>query len=241
MAISQTLDTLSTLVLSSPLGNSVASFVASLLIPPDVIQGLEFSTPDAIELGAYGSVNLNTRIPVGLTGGGGFEFLLSPKTGKGALYGDLGAGLSFGSTASGGSIGGNLGLVFNCATSQAYTGDFTTLTIPIGALPPKIRLHLVEGFARANFVAIQNSIPVAFGSVFYPVIGLAATVTPSSWSKSINIFFAPFSPHVFGVSFGLSASTSIGEGTSNWALTWSYYWQLLPGGISLYRLISRQE
>src|SRR6185437_7228452 len=228
MAISETLNSISTLVLSSPLGNSVASFVASLLIPPDVIQGLEFLTPDAIEIGGNVGVSLNTRIPIGLTGGGGVEFLLSPKTGKAAGYGYLGAGLSFGSTASGGSVGGTLGLVFNCPTSKDYLGNFVTLTIPMGALPPKIRLHLVQGFAPVDFVAFENAAPVAYGTLLYPILALVATVQPSIWDKSINIFYAPSTPHVFGASFGLSTSKTIGESTSNWALSWSYYWPLFP-------------
>jgi YD repeat-containing protein len=94
-AVSATLNSMSTFLLNSSLGNSVASFVASRLIPPDVIETLENATPDAIEIGAYGQANLNLRNPlIGATASAGFDLLVSPKTANAALYGYYGAGIT---------------------------------------------------------------------------------------------------------------------------------------------------
>ncbi len=226
-AISAALNSMSTILLNSPLGNGVASFVASQLIPPDVIQALQYVTPDAVEVGAYGQANLNLRNPfLGATASAGVELLVSPKTANAALYGYYGAGITLLQTSTSGGAGGNLGLVFNCPNSATYTENFVSITVPIGALPPTIRTRFFEGVAQIPTIVTAGDIPVGFGSMLLPVIGLASTITPSSWNKNITIFFSPSSPRVVGASIGLSTSTE--AATSNWSVTSSYYWQLAP-------------
>jgi RHS repeat-associated protein len=202
-ALSQTLNAISTFTLpsSSP---TASRFVASLFIPPSVWQDLASLTPDAIEFGVGVSATVNTRIPVGITAGGGAELLISPKTGNYALYTYVGGGVTFGSTATSIGGGGTAGLVFRCPRSDNYGGEFFTLTAPMAALPANVRTKLAGDWLIAGL-----------GQIF-------------SKNGSVNIFVSPVPPYAFGVSVGVSASYSVGSATSNWALSFSYYWQDYP-------------
>jgi RHS repeat-associated protein len=228
VAISMTLNSMSTLILNSPLGNSVASFVTSLFLPPYVKQGLENALPDAGEIGAYGQVTLNTRIPLGLTGFVGLDFLVSPKTGKTALYLDYGAGLSIGSTASGGGAGGTLGVVFNCPTSNDYQGNFLSLTVPLKALSEKIRYRITGLIFEKTSVTSISGIPVVYSNLFLAVLN-RVPVSGFGSGTSVTFFWSPDKQDEWGVQFGVSASWTLGAPTTNWAFTWSYYIQLAPG------------
>jgi len=202
-AIDTTLNSMSALILASPIGNSVGSFVTNLFIPSSVWQTILTKTPDAVEVGASVSATLNLRIPAGLTAGGGVELLVSPKTGNDALFTYVGGGLSFGSTATSIGGGGTAGLVFNCPSSSDYVGRFLTVTVPMAAIPANIRTALAGDGLGIGF----------------------------SENGSLSFFLSPVYPYAFGVSLGLgSAAYSVGPSTSNWSLTGSYYWQDYPDG-----------
>jgi RHS repeat-associated protein len=222
-ALDMTLNAISTIQLP---GGSVGSFVASLFIPSWVLQGIANSTPDAVALGASGQVSVNTGVPVGVTGFGGFEFLGSPKTGKTALYSDFGAGLSFGSTATSGGLGGYVGLVFNCPSSADYTGNFVNVTIPIGALSSQTRTTIETQLLQVNIAAIVGGVPVGYASLLAEITNIS--VTEISSNTAITFFWSPDKPDEVGWSVGASTSGSLGASTSNWALTASYYYQLAP-------------
>ena len=163
MAIDSTLNSMAVTLLSSPAGNSVGSFLVSQFVPPYVWQGLQFGTPDAAEIGASLGVNLNTRMPFGITGGTGAEFLLSPKTGNSAIYTYLSLGGSWGATASSAGISGSAGLVFNMPNgSYDYCGPFLTFTMPMAWLSPSIRNAVAGDWRTAPFSGIGATIPAPY-------------------------------------------------------------------------------
>jgi len=222
-ALDMTLNAMSNIQLP---GGSVSSFLASQLIPSWVLQGIANSTPDAVAIGASGQVSLNTTIPVGLTGSGGFEFLGSPKTGKTALYSDFGAGLSLWSTASSGGLAGYLGLVFNCPNSAFYTGDFLNITVPFSALSSQLFTTIETQLLQVNVAAIAGGVPTSYASLLAEITSVSTKELSSS--AAITFFWSPDKQDEIGWSVGASTSGSLGNSTSNWAITGSYYYQLAP-------------
>ena len=229
LAIDLTLNAISTLQLP---GGSVSSFVASQLIPSDVLQGLAQYTPDAALAAASGQVNLNLNNPFfGATGSAGFELLGSLKTGRAALYADAGVGLALGGTASGGGASGMVGLVFNCPNSLDYTQNFVSVTVPLGALASGTLARIETEITQVSITSFAGGIPVAYVSVISELSSISAAGI--SADKAITIFYAPFKnpdgSRPFGVSLGAGASFSLGPQPSSWAVgSWSYYWQLAP-------------
>jgi len=226
-AVQNALSAISTTLLNSPLGSGVASFVASQFIPSWVLQGLTDSTPDAVAVGVSGQVSLNTAVPLGLTGFGGFEFLGSPKTGKTAVYSDYGAGLSFGTTASSGGFGGSVGLVFNSPQSGDYNGNFTNVSVPIKALSSDLRARIQTQLSQVNITALFGGVPIAYVSLFQVVANIS--VAELSSGAAITFFWSPDKHDEIGWSLGVSTSGSLGASTSNLAFSSSYYEQLAPG------------
>jgi len=240
LAISATLDSISGLILNSPLGSAVASFVASLFIPKDCIECFLNKPPDAVEVGAYGQVTLNLRNPIiGATGYGGLEYLHSLHNGNWAIYGYIGAGLTFGNTTSGGGLGGNVGLVWNTPASDVYEGPFEDLSLPAGALG-KATLRIQALLASVQpVVVLAGGIPVGIADLIQPLL-YVNVVQRFSADKSLTVFWTPKwapgvaarGPHSCGVNYGASVTTAIGSAapqSSGWAFTVSQYWQIYPG------------
>jgi len=226
MAVDMTLNAMSTIQLP---GGSVGSFIASQLIPSDVLQDILSYTPDAVEVGGYVSATVNLRNPViGFTAGAGAEFLYSPKTSNWALYtyvSPIGLG---GNTAT--SLGGGVtaGLVFKAPHSSDYEGQFYTLTVPMAALPSNVRQKIVGDFAVAPFQGIGAVIPAPYTSLWAAIgYGLGNVF---STNGAVSFFVSPTGTHALGVSLGLGNSASVGAGTSSWSVAWSYYWQDAPSG-----------
>jgi hypothetical protein len=161
-----------------------------------------------------------------LTGSGGFEFLGSPKTGGTALYSDFGAGLSFLSTASSGGLTGYVGLVFNCPSSAYYTGNFLNVTIPIRALSSQLFTTISTQLLQVNVAAIAGGVPAGYASLLAEISSIS--VKELSSSAAITFFWSPDKQDEVGWSVGASTSGSLGNSTSNWAVTASYYYQLAP-------------
>jgi hypothetical protein len=227
MAIDSTLNSMAVTLLSSPAGNSVGSFLVSQFVPPYVWQGLQFGTPDAAEIGASLGVNLNTRMPFGITGGTGAEFLLSPKTGNSAIYTYLSLGGSWGATASSAGISGSAGLVFNMPNgSYDYCGPFLTFTMPMAWLSPSIRNAVAGDWRTAPFSGIGATIPAPYTSALAALRYAAGSAFSSS--GSINVFYAPGSPHTFGLSLGIGSSWSEQSATTNLSGAFSEYYQEAP-------------
>jgi RHS repeat-associated protein len=229
-AVDATLNAISNIQLP---GGSVNSFVATQLIPSDVLQGLAQLTPDAALAAASGQVNLNLNNPfAGATGYAGFELLGSLKTGRGALYGDVGAGLALGGTASGGGASGMVGLVFNCPNSADYTQNFVSVTVPLGALASGTIARIETELVQVSVVGFAAGVPTAYISIISELSSISVSGTFSA-DKAITVFYAPFKnpdgSRPFGFSLGAGASLSVGPQQSSWATgSWSYYWQLLP-------------
>lgn len=238
-AISSTLDSISGLILNSPLGSSIASFVASLFIPKDCLECLLNKPPDALEVGVYGQVTLNLRNPVlGATGYGGFEYLHSFHNSNSALYGYIGAGVTFGNTTSGGGVGGNVGVVWNTPSSDAYEGPFEDLSIPAGGLgKATLRVQALLASVQPGLL-LAGGIPVAYANLITPLLNINV-LQKFSADKSVTVFWTPqwapgtsaSGPHSCGANYGGSVSTAIGSAapqSSGWAFTVSNYWQLWP-------------
>jgi RHS repeat-associated protein len=229
-ALDATLNAISNIQLP---GGSVSSFVATQLIPSDVLQGLAQGTPDAALAAASGQVNLNLNNPfAGATGYAGFELLGSLKTGRGALYGDVGAGLALGGTASGGSASGMVGLVFNCPNSADYTQNFVSVTVPLGALASGTIAKIETELVQVSVAGFGAGVPTAYISIISELSSISVSGTFSA-DKAVTVFYAPFKnpdgSRPFGFSLGSGASLSLGPQQSSWAVgSWSYYWQLLP-------------
>jgi RHS repeat-associated protein len=233
LGVSNVLSAMSTTLLNSPLGSSVGSFVASLLIPSDVLQALQNRLPNAVELGVNGQLSLNTRVPFGLNGSGGFELIGSLRTGNAALYSYVGAGISIGSTSSGGGVAGTFGLVWNCPSSYAYTQGFETITVPLSTLSQAIRTEIQTEITQVSFAAFLGDIPVGYATLLSAVSTSAVTGGLSA-DTAVNIFWGTGSSEVLGVSIGVSASGQSEGGpskTSFWNVSGalSEYWQLWPG------------
>ena len=79
------------------------------------------------------------ELPLGLQGGGGIEALYSIRTGRYAIYGFIGGGVTIGINTGSAGVQGTLGYVFGTPDSQSYTQLFTTLSVPYLALPPDLR------------------------------------------------------------------------------------------------------
>jgi RHS repeat-associated protein len=227
-AIDSTLNAIS--AISLPGGGSASQFVASLLLPSDILQSVLSLTPDAIEVGANVSATVNLRNPVvGFTAGGGAEFLYSPKTSKWALYTYVSpVGLTAGSTSTSLGVGGTAGLVFRAPDSSEYEGQFYTITVPMAALPSNVRTKIAGDWSTAPFQGIGAVIPPQYTSLLAAIsYGLGNAFSNNG---SVSFFISPTGKHCFGLSLGLGKSGSVGAGTSNWSVAWSYYWQDAPSG-----------
>jgi hypothetical protein len=211
-------------------GGSASHFVASLLIPSDILQSLLSLTPDAVEVGANVSATVNLRNPViGYTAGGGAEFLYSPKTSNWGLYTYVSPiGLTVGNTSTSLGVGGTAGLVYRAPDSSEYEGQFYTVTVPMAALPSNIRTKIAGDWSTAPFQGIGAVLPPQYTSLLAAIrYGLGNAF---STNGAVTFFISPTGKHCFGFSLALGKSGSVGTGTSNWSVAWSYYWQDAPSG-----------
>jgi len=235
LAISSGLDAISSFILSSPLGSSALGWVASHLMPGGYFDALKTLKPDAGLVG--GSLSANVRIPkvpFGLTGGGGLELLVGTGTGKAALYGYYGGGLTFGATATSAGWSGYLGAVYNSPTSGSYTGNFVTLTIPIAVIQGVLRSKMETDWQLAEMSVASAIVYLPTEVVYIVVVQLQFVQVPLPTSNvSINLFSDPKNFGGGGITGSFGFSVAYGKSftknsSSNIALTWTYYWQLAP-------------
>ena len=234
VAISSALDSVSTAVLNSPLGASALGWVASHLLPGGFFDALQTLKPDAGLLG--GSISFNARIPkvpLGLTAGGGLEFLIGAGTGKIAAYGYYGGGITFGATATSVGWSGYAGAVYNAASSAGYTGNFVTVTVPIAVIQAKLRSKIQTDWqlAEMNVASTIVYLPQQVVWIIQTELQFVQVPLPTS-NFAINLFSDPKNASGditnslgFSVAYGKSFTSN---SSSNVALTWTYYWQLAP-------------
>jgi len=200
-------------------GHAIAS-----LIPQSVDQKLSSTVPDAVEFGGSVSGNLPIgKYPVGITGGGGIECLVSPKTFGAALYGYAGGGLSFGANTASAGVQGTFGFVFDTLTSQNYTKHFITLSLPYMALPTNVRTK-IDGFMASGFGATVGGSSQEF---IQEAQSLGVQFSGVVNKSSVNVFWDPLGGGSCGVTFSKGIA-STPNASSNFTATYSYYWQLLP-------------
>jgi RHS repeat-associated protein len=238
LAISSTLDSIATFALNSPLGSSVLGFVASHLMPPGYFDALKTLKPDAGLVG--GSISFNAKIPkvpFGVTAGGGLELLVGTGTGKTALYGYYGGGISFGATANSVGWSGYAGVVYNSPTSSGYLGNFITLSVPFAVIQGALRSKMQTDWQLAEMSVASAIVYLPNQVVWIVVTELQFVQVPLPTSNvSVNLFSDPGNRSViaggtlqgslgFSVAYGKSFTAN---STSNIALTWTYYWQLAP-------------
>jgi RHS repeat-associated protein len=224
------------------------------LIPASVKNGLTAaSAPDAVLFGVNGNVNIPVgKYPIGGTFVGGVELLISPRTLGTALYGYLGGGAVFGQNTESGGAQITAGFVFNTASSEKYTRDFLTLTLPYAKLPAPIRNKIdalmINGF-DAVATAIANNNPSLSAAEIEEARDLGIKITPlplplvstaieeardlgikitGALNKTTcNIFFSPHTGGAFGISFSYTyASTK--DASSNLGAAYTWYWQVAP-------------
>jgi hypothetical protein len=183
-------------------------------------------TVDAFEFGFSGSYNIPVgKSSIGIAPGGGFEFLISPRTGGCALYG-FGSGsvnVGGGQSKSGGG-GASFGVVFNTPKSQNYTQLFLRESIPYTSFPPALKTK-IDGF-------IANGVGLTLGSADPDIVAEAKSIGMVVGGvidrSTVNVFWDPTG----GGSWGMSFSYACGPpGTSAGvpSFSGSYYWQILPG------------
>ena len=119
----------------SPVVAPLVESAASMLIPQWVTNTILHSAADALIGGMSLMGNVPAEnLPVGVVGGFGIEGLWSPFTDNAAVYGYVGAGLSFGSSTESATLAGTVGAVWRTPSSKDYKGPFVTLSIPFASL-----------------------------------------------------------------------------------------------------------
>ena len=215
MAIDTTLNSMAVTLLSSPLGNSAASFLASQLIPPDVLAGLaNLKAPDAEVFGGNLAVNPVTTPAVSLAAFAGLEYLVGSGTSEHAWYSYWGGGVTVGGASKGVAITGYGGFVWNCPDAAAYTDVAYFLTVPLsafGRLVSQVQ-SLISGLGQGSPTGPSNPVTV-------------------SWSPQSN-----GSTRTFAVTTGVTASATAGTpATTSAPIAWA---SGLEGGAEGYTLLS---
>ena len=234
IAISSSLDAISSFVLNSPLGSSAIGWVATHLLPAGFFDSILGFAPDAGLVGGSISGNVGKKgIPAGLTFGGGFDLLVG-RTLNAALYGYLGGGLTIGATSKSASVEGHAGVVWNTPDSDAYTKWFFNVSFPVSVLPAKITSKLKQDFA---IVALASTIgtfdsPPEVKWILDQILSLGASFLTDG---AITFFTDPTSYPNGSSGFSFGIGKALVKGSTNIGITGSYFWQLWPGGTVPFR------
>jgi RHS repeat-associated protein len=202
------------------------------LIPASVKNGLTAaSAADAVLFGVNGNVNIPVgQYPIGGSFVGGVELLISPHTLGAALYGYLGGGFVFGNNTRSAGAQMTAGLVFNTPSSEKYTRDFLTLTLPYAKLPQPIR-NKVDALIINGINAIVATVVDSGSSISAAEIqeakDLGVNFVGALNKTTCNIFFSPHTGGAFGISFSYNY-VSTQDASSNVGASYTWYWQLAP-------------
>ena len=227
----------------SPVVAPLVESAASMLIPQWVTNTILHSAADALIGGMSLMGNVPAEnLPVGVVGGFGIEGLWSPFTDNAAVYGYVGAGLSFGSSTESATLAGTVGAVWRTPSSKDYEGPFVTLSIPFASLQQALQQKIEFEIARMSVEAVSAIISDGAGNVaFYQEIrstlmsisGVAKDDLENPSSLTANFFIGTGSP--FAVSLSLSSNIfQTNGGTSNVSITYSDYFQLWPHNYVLF-------
>ena len=221
----------------SPVVAPLVESAASMLIPQWVTNTILHSAADALigGISLMGNVPVED-LPVGVVGGFGIEGLWSPFTDNAAVYGYVGAGLSFGSSTESATLAGTVGAVWRTRSSKDYEGPFVTLSIPFASLQQALQRKIELEITTMSVEAVSAIISDGAGNVaFYQEIrttlmsisGVAKADLKNPSSLTANFFIGTGSPFSVGLSLSRNIFQTNG-GTSNVSFTYSDYFQLWP-------------
>ena len=221
----------------SPVVAPLVGSAASMLIPRWVTNTILHSAADALigGISLMGNVPVED-LPVGVVGGFGIEGLWSPFTDNAAVYGYVGAGLSFGSSTESATLAGTVGAVWRTQSSKGYEGPFVTLSIPFASLQQALQRKIELEITTMSVEAVSAIISDGAGNVaFYQEIrttlmsisGVAKADLENPSSLTANFFIGTGSPFSVGLSLSRNIFQTNG-GTSNVSFTYSDYFQLWP-------------
>jgi RHS repeat-associated protein len=209
---------------------NVFGLVVSALIPTGTWQeAITFPTTGLAGFslsGTYGEGGL------GLTGGGGLEFLYGPQTGNGALFAYVGGAFLIGGTQGvGAALSGYLGLTFRTTSTGDYAGAGNTFSFPSSAVPPAV---LQSFFARLPAFLVLNVglrswvSTGGFKSILKVVDKLNALENKVTdlVKGSANLGISWGYPNPVSLSFAVGGT--VGKPSNSIALGAAYYWLRYP-------------